>query len=68
MRPILTLDEIERLIMEQFPRTEGERRCAIERAKVNELRQWKRRQYQQQNINNIAHNEAILRTLQKSAG
>lgn len=58
-RPILTLDQIEALVMEQFPVMPGEKKCAFERNKMRELRQWKRRQLQQQNINNIAYNERL---------
>lgn len=59
MRPILTLSEIETAVLAQFPILPGEKKCAFERNKMRELRQWKRQQLQQQNLNNIAHNERL---------
>ena len=61
-RLILTVAQIEATILEAFPVLPGERKCAFERGKMRELRQWKRRQLQQQNANNIAYNERILTT------
>lgn len=59
MHPILTPAQIEQQVMTQFPKTEGEKKCAFERAKMNELRNWKRNQLRQQNQTNERLNKAL---------
>jgi len=48
-----TLEDMEAEIMLLYPVTEGEQRCRNERRTMRELRQWKREQLQQQNLNAI---------------
>lgn len=52
-----TLEAIEAEIMRLYPKTEGEARCRNERRTMRELRQWKREQLQQQNLNAIRQQE-----------
>lgn len=49
---MITEAEIERIIAAEFPVMPGEKKCAFERRKMNELRNWKRIQLRKQNTLN----------------
>lgn len=60
--PILSDTEIERQVMAQFPVMPGEKTCRTERQKLNELRNWKRKQLYQQNATNEQRNRDMQST------
>jgi len=51
--------EVEILVFEKYPRTDAERRCAIERAMMDTLRN----RYRQQLYNEFTRAEEILATV-----
>jgi hypothetical protein len=59
-RPILSDAEIEQFISATFPVMPGERTCAFERRKMNEIRTWKRKQLYAQNKANEQYNQRLL--------